>query len=522
MNFIEEKIIKKGNLDKLCFRFPPEPNGSGLHIGHTKSVCLNFGLALKYNAPCYLRFDDTNPNTERIEYVESMIDDIKWLGYIPTKITHTSDYFEDIYIYTLHLIKKGLAYVDDSSSDEIASLKGTPTSPGTNSVYRDRSIDINLSMFENMKNGVYSEGEKILRAKIDMSSPNMILRDPVLYRIIDKEHHNTGNTWKIYPMYDLAHPICDYIEGISDSLCTNEFEVHRPLYNWVLENLDLDNRLPEETEFARLNIDHTVLSKRKLKLLVEDGIVSGWDDPRMPTISGLKRRGYTPNSIKVFCETIGVTKKESVISHLLLEECLRTELNKTSNRIMCVLDPIKIVITNYEGIEYLDIENNPESDSTRKVPFSNTLYIERSDFREEYDNKYHRLRIGGEVRLKGAYVITANEIIKDSDVIKEVRCTYDPLSKSGMTYKKVKGTIHWVSIEHGINIEIRNYDNLYNEPTPETINEKSLSISNGIIEPNLDLCIGSVQFMRNGYYIKDIDSGDKIVFNRTVSLKVSY
>lgn len=527
MNFIEEKIINKGDLNNLSFRFPPENSGF-LHLGHLKAICLNFGLAEKYNSPCYLRFDDTNPSTEKSEYVMSMIDDIKWLGYNPTKITYTSEYFEVIYNYTLSLIRKGLAYVDDSTSEEIASMKGTTTLPGTNSFYRDRSVSENIDLFNKMKNGNFKEGSRTLRAKIDMSSPNMILRDPIIYRIIDESHHKTGNTWKIYPMYDLAHPISDYIEKISDSLCTLEFEIHRPLYNWVLDNLDLDGLIPEETEFARLNLDYTVLSKRKLKVLVEDGIVSGWDDPRMPTISGLRRRGFTPSSLKNFCELIGVTKRESVISHLLLDECLRIELNKTSNRFMCVMDPVKLRITNYSGgEEYLEIENNPElNNGFRLVPFCNEIFIERDDFRENYDNKYHRLKIGGVVRLKGAYVITANTIIKnDIGEIVEILCSYDPLSKSGMDYKKVKGTIHWVSAKHGINVEIREYSKLYNDISPNEsskVNTESLIINNmAIIEPNIDLINDNpVQFMRKGYYIKDNDSST--IFNRTVSLKEGY
>jgi glutaminyl-tRNA synthetase len=385
MNFIEEKLIEKNNLDKLTLRFPPEPNGF-LHIGHAKSICLNFGLAEKYNRLCNLRFDDTNPLSEKEDYVNSIIEDVKWLGFTPNKIVNTSDYFDFLYECAKTLIKKGLAYVDDSTSEEIARLKGTPTIPGMNSPFRGRSVDENLDLFERMKLGEFREGSRILRAKIDMSSPNMILRDPVLYRIIETPHHRTGDMWKIYPMYDFAHPLSDYIEGITDSLCTLEFEVHKPLYMWVLENCDLENPLPEETEFARLNIDWTVMSKRKLKRLVEEGHVSGWDDPRMPTISGLRRRGFTPASIREFCERISVTKRESVVSYSLLEECLRGELNKSANRLMGVFDPIKLVITNWDsGVEMLEIENNPEDSNSgvRMVPFSGELWIEREDFREE-------------------------------------------------------------------------------------------------------------------------------------------
>ena len=532
MNFIEEKILEKGNLDKLKFRFPPEPNGNGLHLGHAKSVCLNFGLAEKYNAPCVLRFDDTNPSTERTEFVNSMIEDVKWLGFTPSEIKFTSDYFSFLYDCAKTLIKKGLAYVDDSTSEEIARLKGTPTIPGMNSPFRGRSVDENLDLFERMKLGEFREGSRILRAKIDMSSPNMILRDPVLYRIIETPHHRTGDMWKIYPMYDFAHPLSDYIEGITDSLCTLEFEVHKPLYMWVLENCDLENPLPEETEFARLNIDWTVMSKRKLKRLVEEGHVSGWDDPRMPTISGLRRRGFTPASIREFCERISVTKRESVVSYSLLEECLRGELNKSANRLMGVFDPIKLVITNWDsGVEMLEIENNPEDSNSgvRMVPFSGELWIEREDFREEANAKYHRLKLGGEVRLKGAYVIKANEVIKDSNgEIIEVRCTYDPMSKSGMVLdRKIKGTIHWVSCETGVRMRVNEYDRLFTNSEPDRgeegfiffLNPNSLVINEkAVFEPEVLNCkVGvPVQMMRKGYYVLDLDGRS---FNKTVSLK---
>jgi glutaminyl-tRNA synthetase len=424
MNFIEEKIINKGNLEKLKLRFPPEPNGY-LHIGHAKSICLNFGLAEKYNKICNLRFDDTNPTSEDSHFVESIKNDIKWLGYNwEGEVKFTSDYFNFIYDCAVVLIKKGLAYVDDSTSEEIALLKGTTTLPGKPSPYYSRTVEENLDLFEKMKNGEFMEGSKILRAKIDMASPNMILRDPVIYRIINKTHHHVGDVWKIYPMYDFAHPISDYYEGITDSLCTLEFEVHRPLYNWILNNLELPNALPEETEFSRLNIEYTVMSKRKLKRLVEEGFVSGWDDPRMPTISGLKRRGYTPDSIKNFCETIGVTRINSVIDYNLLEECLRMDLNKKANRIMGVIDPVKVTITNWEnGTEMIEIENNPEDklSGARLVPFSREIWIEREDFKEEADNKFFRLKTGGEVRLKGAYIIKANEVIKEGDKIVEIK-----------------------------------------------------------------------------------------------------
>lgn len=529
MNFIEEKILEKGNLDKLTLRFPPEPNGY-LHIGHAKSIILNFGLAEKYNRPCNLRFDDTNPTTEDTHFVESIIKDIEWLGYKPANIFYTSDYFDFLYECAVTLIKKGLAYVDDSTSEEIANLKGTPTSVGKDSPYKSRSVEENLDLFNRMRLGEFSEGSKILRANIDMTSPNMILRDPVLYRIISKSHHRTGDTWKIYPMYDFAHPLSDYKEGITDSLCTLEFEVHRPLYMWVLENCDLENPLPEETEFARLNIDYTVMSKRKLKRLVEEGFVDGWNDPRMPTISGLRRRGFTPNAIKDFCDRISVTRKESVVSYLLLEECLRTDLNIVTNRLMGVMDPVKLTISNWDkGTEMVEVENNPgdESAGTRMIPFSGELFIEREDFREEANNKFHRLKLGGEVRLKGAYVIMANEVIKDEfGEITEIRCTYDPLTRSGMSIeRKIKGTIHWVSAEHGVRMYVNEYDRLFNDESPDKneddfinyINPDSLIINDkSIFEPHILNVKAPVQMMRKGYYILDTDGKS---FNKTVSLK---
>ena len=541
MNFIEEKILEKGNLDKLKFRFPPEPNGAilndgravgGLHLGHAKSICLNFGLAEKYNAPCVLRFDDTNPSTEKNEFVNSMIEDVKWLGFTPSEVRFTSDYFSFLYDCAVTLIKKGLAYVDDSTSEEIARLKGTPTIPGMNSPFRSRSVEENLDLFERMRLGEFVEGSRILRAKIDMHSPNMILRDPVLYRIITTPHHRTGDSWKIYPMYDFAHPLSDYIEGITDSLCTNEFEVHRPLYMWVLENCDLGNPLPEETEFARLNIDWTVMSKRKLKRLVEEGHVSGWDDPRMPTISGLRRRGFTPTSIRDFCERVSVTKRESIVSYSLLEECLRGELNKTSTRIMGVMEPVRVRITNWDdSVTMVPIENNPEDETSgvRLVPFSGEIFIEREDFREEANNKYHRLKLGGEVRLKGAYVIKANEVVKDSNgEIIEIKCTYDPMSKSGMELgRKIKGTIHWVSASHGVRMRVNDYDKLFTTPEPDKgeegfiffLNPNSLIVNDkAIFEPAvIDCKVGSpVQMMRKGYYVLD---NDGVSLNKTVSLK---
>jgi len=482
-----------------------------------------------------LRFDDTNPVNESDEFTKSFIEDVKWLGFTPSEIRFTSDYFEFIYNCAITLIKKGLAYVDDSTSEEIAKLKGTPTIPGFNSPYRDRSVSENLELFNRMKMG---EGKSTLRAKIDMHSPNMILRDPILYRIINAEHHTTGNLWKIYPMYDFAHPLSDYIEGITDSLCTLEFEVHRPLYMWVLENCDLTNPLPEETEFARLNIDWTVMSKRKLKRLVEEGYVSGWNDPRMPTISGLRRRGFTPASIRDFCDRISVTRNEGVVSYALLEECLRGELNKSSNRVMCVLNPIKLKIINWnKGIEMVEIENNPEDPNagTRMVSFDGELWIERDDFNINPDRKYNRLKLGGEVRLKGAYVVKAIDYISDEKGnITEVLCEYDPNTKSGMVIdRKVKGTIHWVSVGNGINVEVREYDRLFTTPEPDKgeegfiffLNPNSLIINrNAYIESSVNYeVVNPIQMMRRGYYVLDSDSNtDKLVFNKTVSLKESY
>jgi len=533
MNFIEDKILEKGNLDKLKLRFPPEPNGY-LHIGHAKSICLNFGLGLKYNRPCNLRFDDTNPSAEDIDFVNSIKNDIAWLGFTPAETLYTSNYFEFLYDCAIVLIKKGLAYVDDSTSEEIALLKGTTTRAGKDSPYKSRSIEENLDLFNRMRLGEFAEGSKILRANIDMASPNMILRDPVLYRIINKTHHHVGDSWKIYPMYDFAHPLSDYTEGITDSLCTLEFEVHKPLYMWVLENCDLTGSLPEETEFARLNIDYTVMSKRKLKRLVEEGFVDGWDDPRMPTISGLRRRGYTPESIRNFCEEISVTKNESLISYKLLEECLRVDLNKKAYRLMGVMNPVKLVITNWVGgTEWVDVENNPEDETTgkRTIPFDGEIWIDRDDFRIEADNKFFRLKLGSEVRLKGAYVIKANDCSSDENGnITEIRCTYDPNSKSGMVLdRKVKGVIHWVSVEHGVNVEVREYDKLFSDATPDKYEDdfinyletNSLIVNkNAVFEPSVVKCEPGVpvQMIRMGYYVRDTKSNG-LVFNKTVSLK---
>jgi glutaminyl-tRNA synthetase len=530
MNFIEEKITEEGRIDRMKLRFPPEPNGY-LHLGHAKSICLNFGLAEKHGKPCNLRFDDTNPSAEESEFVESIKRDVEWLGFTPAETKFASDYFDFIYSCAITLIEKGLAYVDDLTSEEIADLKGTPTIPGKNSPFKSRSVEENIDLFGRMKNGEFPEGSKILRANIDMGSSNMIMRDPVLYRISKSSHHRTGNEWAIYPMYDFAHPLSDYMEGITDSLCTLEFEVHRPLYDWVLKNCNLTGDLPVQTEFARLNITNTILSKRKLKRLVDEGYVAGWDDPRMPTISGMKRRGFTPESIRDFCEKISVTKRESIISYSLLEECLRMGLNKRAKRVMGVMDPIKLTITNWEGLpELVEIENNPEDPSAgkRKILFSPNLYIERDDFREEGNAKYHRLKLGGEVRLKGAYVVKANSVSKDDEGnVIEVFCTYDPLSKSGMSLdRKIKGTIHWVSRDFSIRMGVNEYKNLFSEENPDSddfinsINPESLVVNNNaFFEPEiLNVNVGEiVQMIRKGYYILNDDCS----LNSTVSLKES-
>ncbi len=466
--------------------------------------------------------------TDKSEYIDGIIENIKWLGFNPSEILYTSDYFDFLYNCAKVLINKGLAYVDDSTSEEIASLKGTTTEVGKDSPYKTRSISENLELFERMKSGEFKEGSKVLRANIDMCSPNMILRDPVLYRIIEKPHHRVDN-WKIYPMYDFAHPLSDYKEGISDSLCTLEFEVHKPLYMWVLDNCDLDNPLPEETEFSRLNIDYTLMSKRKLKVLVDGGYVDGWDDPRLPTISGLRRRGYTPEAIKDFCDIIGVTRKESVISHLLLENCLRKDLNKRANRLMGVMDPIKLIITNWDkGTEMVEVENNPEMESAgkRSIPFSGELWIEREDFRVEANRKYHRLKIGGEVRLKGGYVVKAVDYKMEGELITEVYCTYDPLSKSGMELgRRVKGTIHWVSVADGVNMKVNEYDKLFNTPNPSDdfindLNSNSMIINEkAMFEPGANKIKDNVQMMRKGYYILDKDGKS---FNKSVGLRESF
>ena len=544
LNFIEQIIeedLKNGlSKDKLRFRFPPEPNGY-LHIGHASSICLNFGLGIDYNAPVNLRFDDTNPTKEEQEFVDAIKRDVEWLGFTWDKEVYASDYFQTLYDWAVELIKKGKAYVDNLSPEEIAKQKGTPTQPGVNSPNRDRSVEENLDLFERMKNGEFAEGEYILRAKIDMASPNMLMRDPIMYRIMNASHHRTGNDWKIYPMYDWAHGESDYIEQISHSFCTLEFLPHRELYDWFLDQIYDENKVrPKQREFARRNLSHTVVSKRKLLQLVNEGHVTGWDDPRMSTISGMRRRGYTPTAIRNFVNTIGIAKRTNLIDVSLLEFCVREDLNKITDRVMAVLDPVKLVITNYpEGTEeWLDAENNPEADELtfRKVPFSRELYIEREDFLEEANSKFFRLTLGKEVRLKNAYIIKGESVVKDENGnIIEIHVTYDPDSKSGSgteaSKRKVKGTIHWVSIPHALPAEVRIYDRLFTHENPdgnkdvdfkEYINPNSLKVITGYVEPTLKTAKegDKFQFQRLGYFAVDKDTtADKLVFNKTVGLR---
>ncbi len=545
-NFLEqiiEKDLKEGySKEELKFRFPPEPNGY-LHIGHASAIHLNFGFGKKYNAPVNLRFDDTNPTKEEQEYVDAIKEDIKWLGYEWDQELYASDYFQQLYEWAVEMIKNGDAYVDSQTSEEIAQQKGTPTQPGTNSPYRDRSVEENLRLFEAMKNGETPEGKDVLRAKIDMSSPNMLMRDPIMYRSLHKPHLRTGEEWKIYPMYDWAHGESDFIEDISHSFCTLEFLPHRELYNWFLEKIGKEGELkPKQREFARRNLSHSVVSKRKLAQLVENGIVESWDDPRMPTISGLRRRGYSPESIKNFAESIGIAKRENLIDMAHLEFCAREDLNKTSPRVMAVLDPVRVVIENYEKEEeWLETENNPEDESagTRKIPFSKELFIEREDFREEAGRKFFRLKLGKEVRLKSAYIIKAERVDKDEvGNIMTIYCTYDPKSRSGSgtpeSKRRVKGTLHWVSAKHAIPAEIRLYDRLFTVPDPEAdkektfldfINPDSLKVVTGFIEPSLKTAkvLERYQFQRKGYFCVDKDSTEeKLVFNRTVPLRDSW
>lgn len=539
-HFLEEIVaadIESGKHGgRVLTRFPPEPNGY-LHIGHAKSICLNFGLAKKFGGKTNLRFDDTNPVTEDTEYVESIKEDIRWLGFEWAGEFYASDYFEKLYEFAVKLIKLDLAYVDDSSAEEIASMKGTPTEPGTNSPYRSRTIEENLNLFERMRKGAFRDGEKVLRAKIDMSSPNMHLRDPLMYRIKHAHHHRTGNQWCIYPMYDFAHGQSDSIEQITHSVCTLEFEVHRPLYEWFIEKLGI---FPShQYEFARLNLNYTVMSKRRLLQLVNEKHVNGWDDPRMPTISGLRRRGYTPESIRQFADRVGVARRENLIDLGLLEFCIREDLNKTARRAMVVLDPVKLIIENYpEGkVEMLQGENNPEADDKggyRDIPFGRELWIEREDFREETAKKYFRLAPGLMVRLKHAYIIRCESFVKDeTGKVTEIRCTYIPESKSGADTSgiNVKGTLHWVESLHAFPVEVRLYDRLFRVENPSSeegdfkdyLNPESLMVIQGALaEPSLHTAAAGdqYQFLRKGYFCADADSQPgKPVFNRTVTLK---
>lgn len=540
-NFIKTIIkedIKNGKHEgRVHTRFPPEPNGY-LHIGHAKSICLNFGIAEEFNGLCNLRFDDTNPTKENTEYIDSIKKDIKWLGFDwSDREYYASDYFQQLYEWAIVLIKKGLAYVDDLTAEQIKEYRGSLKEAGKESPYRNRSIEENLEMFQKMKNGEYPDGSHVLRAKIDMAHPNMNMRDPVMYRILRAEHHRTGNDWCIYPMYDWAHGQSDSIEGITHSLCTLEFEDHRPLYDWFIENLEI--HAPQQIEFARLNLSYTVMSKRRLLQLVNEGYVSGWDDPRMPTISGIKRRGYTPYSIRDFAERIGVAKAESMVDFSLLEHCVREHLNKVSLRRLGVIDPLKVIITNYpdDEEEYLEAINNPEDESAgkRMIPFSRELYIERDDFMEDPPKKFFRLGPGREVRFRYAFFIKCNDYVKDdSGKVTELHCTYDPATRGGNSPdgRKVKGTIHWVSAKHALDAEIRIYEHLFNKENPmkveegkefvDNINPDSLRIVNGKIEPSVkDFEIGEpFQFERRGYFCLDKDSReDNLVINRTATLK---
>ena len=544
LNFIEQIIeedLKNGlSGDKLRFRFPPEPNGY-LHVGHASAICLNFGLGIDYNAPVNLRFDDTNPAKEEQEYVDAIKRDIEWLGFQWSKECYASDYFQQLYDWAVEFIKAGKAYVDSQSSEDMAIQKGTPTTPGTDSPFRNRSVEENLDLFERMKNGEFPNGTHILRAKISMGANNMLMRDPIMYRILHAHHHRTGNDWCIYPMYDWAHGESDYLEQISHSFCTLEFLPHRELYDWFLDQVyDATKVRPKQREFARRNLSHTVVSKRKLLQLVEEKHVSSWDDPRMSTISGMRRRGYPPMAIRNFANTIGIAKRTNLIDVSLLEFCVREELNKTTPRVMAVLNPVKLVITNYPAgkEEILDAENSQEDESLgyRKVPFSRELYIEREDFQEEANKKFFRLTLGTEVRLKNAYIIKGESVVKDTaGNIIEIHCTYDEDSRSGSgteaSQRKVKGTIHWVSINHAIEAEVRIYDRLFTHENPdgdkdvdfkEYINPNSLEVIKGYLEPSLKSAKNGerFQFQRLGYYCVDNDSSSqKLVFNKTVGLR---
>lgn len=547
LNFIEQIIendIENGlEPSKLRFRFPPEPNGY-LHVGHTKAICINFGLGEKYGAPVNLRFDDTNPEKEEQEFVDAIKEDIKWLGFKYDKELYASDYFQQLYDWAVEMIKQGKAYVDEQPSEIITEQRKNPTEPGIESPYRNRPVEESLDLFERMKNGEFEEGTMSLRAKIDMASPNMNMRDPVMYRILKRPHHRTGEKWKIYPMYDWAHGESDYIEQISHSLCSLEFENHRPLYDWYLDQVYEEGKIRnKQREFARMNVTYMVTSKRKLQRLVAENVVTGWDDPRMPTISGMRRLGYTPKAIREFIDRVGVAKRENIINIQLLEFCVREDLNKVSTRVMAVVNPVKLVIENYpeDKEEWLETENNPEDENAgnRKVPFSKELYIEREDFMEEAPKKFFRLTIGGEVRLKSAYIIKATRVEKDENgEITTIYATYDEDSKSGSgteaSMRKVKGTLHWVSAKHALPIEIRIYDRLFTHEQPdaeketdfmEFVNKNSLKLVQGFAEPSLKNAKVEehYQFQRIGYFTLDKDSTDeKLVFNRTVTLKDSF
>ena len=541
-NFLEEIIeadLAAGKMDSIITRFPPEPNGY-LHLGHAKSICLNFGLAQKYGGKTNLRYDDTNPTKEDTEYVDSIKEDIHWLGFQWDKELYASDYFDQLYTWAEELIQRGLAYVDDQTQEQIRENRGTVEKPGTPSPWRDRSVEENLRLFREMKAGKYAEGEKVLRAKIDMAHPNMMFRDPLLYRIKFAHHHRTGDKWCIYPMYDFTHGQCDSIEHITHSICTLEFDVHRPLYDWFIETLGIYPS--HQYEFARLNLTYTLMSKRKLLELVQKGLVSGWDDPRMPTLCGVRRRGYTAEALRMFCDRIGVSKRDQLMDIQLLEWCVRQDLNARSNRYMVVQDPVKVTLTNYpEGqVEWFDCPLNPAEPegATRKVPFSRELWIDRADFMEDAPKKFFRLRPGGEVRLKYTYIIQCNEVVKDADgKIVELKCTYDPTTRPGGdgAWRSVKGTIHWVSVPHAKELELRNYDRLFTladmSQVPEDkdykdfLNPESLVMGTGLAEPALleDQSGIAVQFERTGYYVLDKDSTpEHPVFNKTTSLKDSY
>ncbi|MEL6535483.1 MAG: glutamine--tRNA ligase/YqeY domain fusion protein [Bacteroidota bacterium] len=543
-NFLQEIVEEDLNngmpRESLGFRFPPEPNGY-LHIGHVKAMSISFGLGEQYQAPVNLRFDDTNPAKEEDEYVRAIQEDIQWLGFQWAQVCYSSDYFQQLYDWAVHMIKEGKAYVDSQSSEAMAEQKGTPTKPGVAGPHRERSVEENLDLFEKMKNGEFAEGQHVLRAKIDMEHINMLMRDPIMYRVVNKPHHRTGSDWHIYPMYDWAHGQSDFLEGVSHSLCSLEFMPHRELYDWFLDQIKEGTKpLPKQREFARLNLDYTVMSKRKLLSLVENGTVAGWDDPRMPTISAMRRRGYPPQALRNFIERIGVTRRENVIELSLLEFFVREELNRTATRVMSVLDPVKVVITNYpEGeTEYVSTENNPEDEhaGTRELPFGRELYIERADFKEEANRKFFRLTLGKEVRLKSAYIIKGESVVKDADGnITEIHVTYDPKSKSGSgteeSLRKVKGTLHWVEVSNAVPLEVRQYDRLFMDEAPdghkdkeytEFLNPDSLQVINAFGEPSLkDREVGErVQFQRLGYFVVDPDSTtEHLVYNKTVGLR---